>query len=92
MKLVNQTFIEVDGKRYPVVKTVNLIQKGWELDYEAYVIDYGEYSKDRYGLIWSDHGELYFVEHLTDIELLEGFISDYKNYITQIKDVIKMLK
>ena len=90
MKLVHKQFIERDDDCYPVIKTVNLLQKGWELDYEAHVVDYGENTNPRYALIWSDHGDLYDVPH--PIDVLEGFIREYENYIAHIKDAMEMLK
>lgn len=89
-----RTVITIDDVDYPVLYQFPILIKGWELDSDGYIIKID--GKHRF--VWSDHGDYYLVSdtvyekgNSAHMDILSGFIADYKNAIEKTQFAITLL-
>ena len=89
-----RTVITIDEVDHPVVFQFPILIKGWELDTDGYIIK----IDGKYRFVWSDHGDYYLVPDTVyeegnsgQIDILSGFIADYKNAIEKTQHALNIL-
>ena len=78
-----EKYIEVSGKKYEVIKKIDVYWTGWECDNYAYLVK----IDDDNGLVVSNHGSKYF----TDKKFLEDKIKEYQEAIKESQILVAML-
>jgi hypothetical protein len=88
----------IDGIKAPILHEFNFLYSGWELDNYGYVVEYQGLPR----LISSEHGKFRLVPNnsfneaesdalAVDVELLTGYINDYKTAIEKTQKAIDLL-
>lgn len=75
--------INVDGKDYTIVQTIEVFWCGWECDNYAWLVKVGHENK----LVTTNHG----YKEFTEKSFLENKIKEYEDAILQTKNMLDKL-